>query len=216
VKILLFVLTSIRRRIARDMRNPTRGSVRVLCNGGNLETSGRDHTYEVQRANAEAWALEDEIEALQERLGRTRAAKRVNQTLVNQLERDIAATRLRKELVLANLAIRQLVYEGRRLLATGPASPHFDGLAQSFEEMLDGYVGIWHCQICGKAGDASETVMCDGGGTETHILCHYCHENGEREEHRQQAQGNTCASCVYQLQEMAAEEKARRGARHIH
>jgi hypothetical protein len=47
------------------------------------------------------------------------------------------------------------------------ASPHFDGLAQSFEEMLDGYVGIWHCQICGKTRDASETVVCDGGGTET-------------------------------------------------
>jgi hypothetical protein len=169
------------------------------------------------RAADEARALKGELEVLQERLGRAQAAKRVNRTLVNQLERDIETARLREQLVLANYVIRNLVFEGRRLLGSGSTSPYYERLAQMFEETLDQCDGILHCQICGEAGDASEMTVCDGGGTtEEHIACCYCHENGYREEHRLLAQGDICASCVCELQKMAIEEKAMLGAGQIH
>lgn len=180
-------------------------------------TSDKNFLARQLLAADEARTLKGELEALQERLGRAHAAKRVNRTLVNRLERDIENTRLREQLVLANYVIRNLVFEGRRLLGTGSISPYYEGLAQMFEETLDQCDGILHCQICGEADDASEMIVCDGGGaTEEHIVCCYCHENGYREEHRLLAQGDNCASCVYELQKMAAEEKARLGAGQIH
>jgi hypothetical protein len=171
-------------------------------------TSDRDFYAKQQRAADAARALGEELEVLQERLDRARAAKRINRKLVNQLERDIETRKLRQQLILANLVIRNLVFQGRRLLAVDPASLHFGWLAQMFEERLDQCDGILRCQICRKVGDESEMVVCDGGKTED--------ESGEWKEHHLLPEGNFCTSCVHELQKLATEQKARLGARHIH